>query len=72
MGQLNGKSTMRVNSAFTFGPNAILNETSTVPVMISDSYHANFDLVSDPPSDVVNQGLDTIFGGEKIMIEVFA
>lgn len=41
--------------------------------MISDTYHANFDLVSDTPSDVVNQGLDTIFGGEKIMImiEVF-
>ena len=35
---------------------------------ISDSYHANFDLVSDTPSDVVNQGLDTIFGEEKIMI----
>ena len=37
---------------------------------ISDSYHANFNLVSDTPSDVVNQGLDTIFG-EKIMIGVF-
>jgi hypothetical protein len=34
-------------------------------------YHANLDLVSDPPSDVVNQGLDTIFGEEKIMIGVF-
>lgn len=39
---------------------------------ISDSYHANFDLVSDTPSDVVNQGLDTIFGEEKIMIVFFA
>lgn len=38
-----------------------------VMLMISDSYHANFDLVSDTPSDVVNQGLDTIFGEEKIM-----
>ena len=39
--------------------------------MRSDSYHANFDLVSDTPSDVVNQGLDTIFGDEKIVIGVF-
>ena len=41
--------------------------------MRSYTYHANVDLVSDTPSDVVNQGLDTIFGGEKIMImiEVF-
>ena len=38
--------------------------------MISDTYYANFDLVSDTPSDVVNQGLDTIFGGEKIMIMI--
>ena len=38
---------------------------------ISDSYHANFNLVSDMPSDVVNQGLDTIFGEEKIMIGGF-
>ena len=37
-------------------------------IKISDSCHANFDLVSDTPSDVVNQGLDTIFGEEKIMI----
>lgn len=44
----------------------------TVTLMISDSYHANFNLVSDTPSDVVNQGLDTIFGEEKIMIGVFA
>ena len=29
----------------------------------------SYDLVSDPPS-VVNQGLDTIFGGEKIMIMI--
>ena len=43
----------------------------TVTLMISDSYHANFNLVSDTPSDVVNQGLDTIFGEEKIMIGVF-
>ena len=40
--------------------------------MISDTYHANFNLVSDTPSDVVNQGLDTIFGEEKIMIVFFA
>ena len=40
----------------------------TVTLMISDSYHANFNLVSDTPSDVVNQGLDTILGEEKIMI----
>lgn len=37
---------------------------------ISDSYHANFDLVFDTSSDVVNQGGDTIFGEGKIMIGV--
>jgi len=41
--------------------------------MRSDTYHANFNLVSDTPSDVVvNQGLDTIFREEKIMIVFFA